>query len=226
MGAQFLEGDIRLTLDNHIIMMHDTTLDRTTNGSGVVRYVHWKGYVDRVFTRWHSTVTSEPVPLLSQVLELLELYPHVSFLLDIKDDNDPLIMEYLVKELKPYSHLLDRLLIGVWDDHFFVLLKKLLPNVKSSFIGITYGSAQPSDYDNYNLNFGYITSDDVNAIHARNRTVFCWTLNKEEEWVHAKAIGIDGIITDRVKECLNFSHNFYWIPFSILNRIGIIFPQQ
>jgi len=204
MGAQILEGDIRLTLDNRIIMMHDTTLDRTTNGSGIVRNTPWTGYVERIFTRWRTTLTNEPVPLLRQVLELLELYPRVSFLLDIKDDNDPVIMEHLVQELKPFSHLLDRLIIGVWDAHYFGLLKKLLPDAKSSFIGQRYSLAHPSDYDNYNLYFGYITSDDVYAIHARNRTVFSWTLNNEEEWGYAKDIGIDGIITDKVMECLNF----------------------
>lgn len=35
-GAQLIEIDIRQTKDGHLILMHDTTIDRTTNGSGLV----------------------------------------------------------------------------------------------------------------------------------------------------------------------------------------------
>ena len=35
-GADLIETDVRRTRDGHYIMMHDATVDRTTNGSGTI----------------------------------------------------------------------------------------------------------------------------------------------------------------------------------------------
>src|SRR5437868_7957496 len=37
LGADYVEIDVRATRDGHLVIMHDSTVDRTTNGSGAVR---------------------------------------------------------------------------------------------------------------------------------------------------------------------------------------------
>lgn len=49
--ATALEGDIRLTKDGEIVMMHDMTLNRTTTGTGTIGQVNWHGYIDSLVTK-------------------------------------------------------------------------------------------------------------------------------------------------------------------------------
>src|SRR5258708_26264384 len=41
-GADLLEMDVQLSSDNEVIVMHDTSVDRTTDGSGLIRDLPWK----------------------------------------------------------------------------------------------------------------------------------------------------------------------------------------
>eukprot|EP00128_Syssomonas_multiformis_P015127 Colp12_sorted_trinity150504_noHs@21171 len=45
LGADAIETDLRLTKDNVVIVMHDTTVDRTTNGTGKVTQLNYYDYI-------------------------------------------------------------------------------------------------------------------------------------------------------------------------------------
>lgn len=95
LGADGLESDVRLTKDGEVIMMHDLTLDRTTNGTGFVEKRNWKGYIEYLKCKNDNgdenedsddTYSSESVPKLQQVLDLLkrEENRNVYLIMDIK----------------------------------------------------------------------------------------------------------------------------------------------
>jgi glycerophosphoryl diester phosphodiesterase len=75
-GADALEMDIRTTADGIPVVMHDRTVDRTTDGTGHVRQLTVAAL--RELDAGHG----ERIPLLTEVLERFE---HVPLLLDIKD---------------------------------------------------------------------------------------------------------------------------------------------
>src|SRR5690625_3867679 len=82
-GADGIELDVQLTKDGEVVVIHDETLERTTDGTGYVKdltlqeikqysagvkYAHFKTYDQVVWDR-------ERVPTLREVLELLAPYP-------------------------------------------------------------------------------------------------------------------------------------------------------
>jgi glycerophosphoryl diester phosphodiesterase len=65
LGVQYVECDIRLTRDERLVVMHDATVDRTTNGSGAIRSL------DFACVRALDAGDGEQVPTLDEVLSLV-----------------------------------------------------------------------------------------------------------------------------------------------------------
>ncbi len=78
LGVEVIELDLRLTRDKHIVILHDSTLDRTTNGKGDVRE-HTLEEIGRL-----DAGNGVRVPTFKEVLDLVQGTP-VMLLLDIKE---------------------------------------------------------------------------------------------------------------------------------------------
>lgn len=82
-GAVTKFADVHISKDGQVVLLHDPTLDRTTNGKGLVSEVDYQGYIDTLTTLKEP---KQPVPLFRQIVDLL-LKPensHVDFLIDTK----------------------------------------------------------------------------------------------------------------------------------------------
>ena len=77
LGVDVIELDLRVTLDKHTVIIHDSTLDRTTNGKGRVRE-HTLEMIRHLDAGY-----GERVPTFEEVLDLVQGQP-VMLLLDIK----------------------------------------------------------------------------------------------------------------------------------------------
>ncbi len=72
LGAHMIEFDVRLTKDGHLIIMHDKTVDRTTNGKGLVSELTLKQIKQLDAGSWKSEkFKGEKVPLLSEALNVI-----------------------------------------------------------------------------------------------------------------------------------------------------------
>jgi glycerophosphoryl diester phosphodiesterase len=72
LGAQMIEFDVQLTKDNKLIIMHDETVDRTTNGSGKVSQLTFKDIRKLDAGTWKSDkFAGEKVPTLQEVLQMM-----------------------------------------------------------------------------------------------------------------------------------------------------------
>lgn len=71
LGAHMIEFDVRITIDKKLIIMHDATVDRTTNGSGMVENLTWNEIKKLDAGTWKSKkFKGERVPLLEEVLDV------------------------------------------------------------------------------------------------------------------------------------------------------------
>jgi len=66
LGVQYVECDVHLTRDERLVVMHDTTVDRTTNGSGAIRSL------DFAAIRALDAGDGEQVPTLDEVLAMVQ----------------------------------------------------------------------------------------------------------------------------------------------------------
>ncbi len=72
MGVRWVEFDVKLTVDDHIILMHDDDLDRTTDGKGPVAAATLKEIRKLDAGRWFSPdYTGETVPTLDEAMTVL-----------------------------------------------------------------------------------------------------------------------------------------------------------
>jgi len=72
LGAQMIEFDVRLTKDNELIIMHDETVDRTTNGSGFVNELTLSEIRKLDAGSWKSKeFAGEKVPTLKEALQIM-----------------------------------------------------------------------------------------------------------------------------------------------------------
>ncbi|MFW6598387.1 glycerophosphodiester phosphodiesterase [Propionibacteriaceae bacterium Y2011] len=75
-GADQLEFDVRVSRDGHLVVMHDATVDRTTDGTGAVADLTWAE------VRSLDAGNGERVP---ELREVWEAFPDVDFQVEIKD---------------------------------------------------------------------------------------------------------------------------------------------
>lgn len=78
-GAQYghtmIEFDAKLSQDGKIFLLHDDTLERTSNGWGIAGDLRWDQLVNVDAGSWFSDkFSAEPLPLLSQVAERCQQY--------------------------------------------------------------------------------------------------------------------------------------------------------
>jgi len=73
-GQAMVEFDAKLSADDVALLMHDASLDRTTNGSGSVRDWSWARLAELDAGRWHSEAfAGEPIPRLDAMLSWLKV---------------------------------------------------------------------------------------------------------------------------------------------------------
>ncbi|KAH9943176.1 PLC-like phosphodiesterase [Epithele typhae] len=175
-GAEGIESDVHVSLDDVVVMFHDPTLDRTTNGKGKIKETNWFGEGGME----HLKTTKTPVqsiPTFVQTVELLmkvRLVParklereHRSldtrahgaareqartFNVDVKIFSEPLHLFTLMHEIiaaQPnwQTELAPRILLGLWHPRFLPQAKAILPYCKRSFIGISPSIARSYFWD-------------------------------------------------------------------------------
>ncbi|MBR8644682.1 hypothetical protein KEH51_10105 [[Brevibacterium] frigoritolerans] len=105
MGADFLEVDIHLSKDDVLVVHHDPTLDRTTNGKGNLRDYTAAELKELDAGSWyHSRYKNERIPLLSEVLE--NFGSEVGILVELKHPSAyPGIEEKLAEELGKFKNV-------------------------------------------------------------------------------------------------------------------------
>lgn len=71
LGVDIIEIDVRLTLDHELVVLHDKTLERTTNGKGKVSHHKLKDIKKLFLKDANGNLTSERVPTLKEALEYI-----------------------------------------------------------------------------------------------------------------------------------------------------------
>ncbi|KAG2228163.1 hypothetical protein INT45_009209 [Circinella minor] len=209
-NASALEGDLRLTKDGEIIMMHDMKLDRTTTGTGKVGDVNYHGYIDGLVTK---TKPPQTIPLFRDVVKLMlrqdVIDKKMYFVVDIKFDNPIEIMDKVHKLLKTefgdhMDTLARQLVIGIWHVDFLPMAQSI--GFPICFIGLSLTAARKhflhtADY--LSMPFAALADSDGKAFieeaHALNKRVLTWTINDVEQMHQCLVMGVDAVVGDHVE---------------------------
>ena len=107
-GAHGIELDVQLTKDAQIVVIHDETIDRTTNGTGYVKDMTWEQLRTYDAGSWfHPSFKGESIPSLEEVLDVVTAH-HESMIINIELKNDqidyPQLEEKVLDLLKGKYH--------------------------------------------------------------------------------------------------------------------------
>ena len=203
-GAHAVELDAKLSQDGEIVVIHDRTLKRTTNGEG---YVHQTSFADlRALDAgsWFSEkYIGEKIPLLEEVLETVASQVFVNIeVTNYKTRNDSLPFD--IAKLVKRMGLQDRVLFSSFLPRNLKILRELLPATpvalltESKIYPITqwFGFANRISADIQHPYHTDVNKRMLEKAHEKGKRIHTWTVNKEDDMQRLFASGIDGIFTD------------------------------
>ncbi len=204
-----IELDIHRCKSGELVVIHDENVGRTTNGTGLVKDLTYLELKRLGAGAWfHSEFKSEHLPLLSEVLELID----GKAVLNIEIKNAPVgypgIEDDLIKLLSTYKHP-DKIVISSFDHELLQRLHKKAPQYKVAILVdgllVNLGKyAAGVGAKAWNPGFELIRADNVAQAHKDGLEVNVWTVNKPEQWKEAVEMGVDGIITDNPKGLMEY----------------------
>ena len=198
LGASMLELDVHLSADGELVVIHDETVDRTTDGTGAVGAMTAAEIRRLDAGSWYGPAfAGERVPLLGEVLDWARGRANLVIELKLGPVWYDGIEERLVAVLREHGATADVLVISA--DHPAVRqVKELEPTVKTA---IMYGgrlidpvgTARGAGADGVRPAHWSLTAADVEALHAAGLAVIPWTVNDEPSMRRMVALAVDGM---------------------------------
>lgn len=203
-GADGVELDVKLTADGHVIVMHDTTVDRTTDGHGRVRDLTLADFRKLDAGSYYAeTFRGTKVPTLDDVFEAIgqECVINVE-LTNYTTPHDSLVDK--VCELVKRHSLQNRILFSSFFGFNLKRAAQLLPEVPRGLLALdgwkgAWARSFGFMFGEYQALHPHITdanAPQVSRVHQLKRRIHVWTANTAEEVTRLKNWGVDGIFTD------------------------------
>jgi glycerophosphoryl diester phosphodiesterase len=203
-GADGVELDAKLTADGHVIVIHDATVDRTTNGNGKVASFTLDAIRKLDAGSWFdSKCAGTQVPLLEEVFETVSKDKLINIeLTNYSTPKDGLTQKVceLIKKHNNQSQI-------IFSSFFASNLKiamQILPEVPRGLLampgliglwarsfGFMFGEFQA-----LHVHISNASKEQTQRVHRIKRRVHVWTANTSEEIIRLKDWGVDGIFTD------------------------------
>ncbi|MFA7141906.1 MAG: glycerophosphodiester phosphodiesterase family protein [Candidatus Paceibacterota bacterium] len=193
--VQAVELDVYVCKTGELVVIHDETVNRTTNK---------KGYVENLTLKELKTLDAgrgEKIPTLNEVLDLINNSAIVNIELKGKGTTFPvskMIKTYIGKGWKK-----ENFLVSSFDFQELKNFFKLCPQIKLGVLiekiekEVDYISlAKEVNAFSINPPFAGITKEFVDQMHKVNLKVFVWTVNTKESAQKLKKLGADGFVTD------------------------------
>jgi len=201
LGVDVLECDVHLTRDGHLAIIHDDTVDRTTNGKGPVAGHSLAELRALDAGSWRGPeFAGQRVPVLEELLALARGRAHVS----IELKQGPLFQSGVEKALVAAleaSGAIEEVLVISFDHRAVRRVRELSPRVG---VGVLYvgrpvdpaGLARAAGAQVLLPQWTLITEEDVQAAHRAGLAMLPWTVNDPERMAGLLDIGVDGMASD------------------------------
>ncbi|MDR7485376.1 MAG: glycerophosphodiester phosphodiesterase [Armatimonadota bacterium] len=208
LGADAVELDVHLSADGVPVVIHESLLDRTTDGRGLVRDYPLDALRRLDAGRWFGErFAGERIPTLAEALEVLRA---VRVIVEIK--NGPVyypgIAARVADTVRAVGHR--AVTVSSFDHPVLLEVRKAAPDLSTAvlYMGRFTDSlwlARETGADVLQPYWAWITPDLIEAAHAAGRRVEAWTVDEPRHARFVIDLGVDGIITnfpDRIRALL------------------------
>ena len=206
MKADYIEIDVQRSKDGELVLIHDTTVDRTTDGTGKVGDLTLEQLRSLDAGSWKGEqFAGEPIPTFEEILDLYrgkvgilielkapELYPGIEEQvaaaliernLDKPQNEKIIIQSFNFESIKKMDQLLPQVPIGVLTSNRADTTLEALKEFS------TYA-------DWFNPSYGIVTEELVNQVHSLGMQIGSWTVRSQEAADFLFEMGVDAIISD------------------------------
>lgn len=188
-----IEIDIHSTKDNVLVVTHDFTLDRTSNGIGYISDYTYNELLKLDFGSWFSQdFVDERIPRLEEVLERINGKKNLIIEIKKRGNKSPNIEKQLISILREYKYN-DKILVKSFNHEAVKKVHELNKNIKTGLL--IYGNLtlllEQIKYTGasfISINHDYITEKLVNTLLSNNLEIMAWTLNNMNIIKEVKAI--------------------------------------
>jgi len=217
MGADVLDMDMHMTKDGVLVLMHDQTVDRTTDGTGAIRDLTLDEIRQLDAGYRFTPDEGKTYPYRGQGLtvptleELFTAFPDKRFGIEIKQTDPAPTAQRFCALIRRYN-MQDKVLVSSFRQENMDAFRVECPEVATSAtenevrlfyvlfrLGLSdlltpvYNSFQVPEVSG---GIHLLTPQFVTAAHRRGLTVQPWTINETEDLKRILALGVDGINTD------------------------------
>ncbi|MDI1257520.1 MAG: glycerophosphodiester phosphodiesterase family protein [Flavobacterium sp.] len=194
MNADGIELDVHLSADNEIIVMHDHSIDRTTNGKGAVKDLSLAALKN------FRIDVSESIPTLNEVFDLIDKKCLINIELKVATAAKPvtaIIEKYVAKKDWKYEHFI----VSSFDWNALQEISNWNPKIPlgvltETNLELAIGFSEYIKAATIHPYFHLITAENVAQMQAKGFGVFPWTINEPEDIDRIKSFNVNGIITD------------------------------
>lgn len=200
-GADMIELDVQLSADGHLVVIHDPTVDRTTDGRGLVSDLTLEQIkaLD-AGSGFSPAYAGEKVPTLDEVLDWAA--SRIPLAIEIK--NGPIyysgIESKIVDALRSHDAAGSCLVIS-FDHNAVLRVKQLSPETATGVLfaccPVSPASlAAAARADVLLPHWSNLTPEMVRSVHSRGLAVSPWVIDDEREMRRALSLGVDGVATN------------------------------
>lgn len=216
MGIDVIETDVHITRDGEIVIWHDPTLERNTNGEGALE-IHTLKELKKLDAGYTFTKDGgKTYPFrgkgiqLCTLSEALEACPDERFNIDLKSQEEDIVERYIDVIRKHNAE--NRVCTASFHLNNLRKLRRLAPDLLTSVSTLevaplvlkTKMHMLPAAFDRkiifqvpvrqYGITI--INKRFIDEMHKRDAVVMVWTINEEEEMERLYKLGVDTIMTD------------------------------
>jgi glycerophosphoryl diester phosphodiesterase len=189
LGAQMIEFDVRLSLDNKLVVVHDPRVNRTTNGKGRVR--------DKTAYELLTLDAGEGnrIPLVEEIFKRYS--GKVKFVIELKDYDTE---EPVLRLIEKYGMIEDIYIVS-FSKRILKKIKYLEPKVTTGLIKLLPTNiardCKDCGADVIAVFRYFINKKLIESTKRDNLLLFAWTVNDPVKCVQFKKMGLTGVVTNK-----------------------------
>ncbi|GIZ09126.1 glycerophosphodiester phosphodiesterase family protein [Flavobacterium sp. UMI-01] len=194
LGVDAVELDVHLSLDGEIVVIHDETVDRTTNGNGFVNQM--------TLTNLQKLTIEDKarIPSLIEVLDVIDKKCLVNIELKGKGTAIP-VVDLIQKYVSNHQWSYHDFIISSFDWEMLVQAQQRntyipIAVLTEEAIEKALAFAKKIKANAINPDYQLLHADNVARIQQEGFQLFPWTVNEFEAIAKMKKWKVDGIISD------------------------------
>ncbi|MGJ6979213.1 glycerophosphodiester phosphodiesterase [Aestuariimicrobium soli] len=207
LGFRYLETDVHVTRDGHLVAFHDDRLDRVSDASGLIRDLT----LDQVRA---VRVNGEPIPLFA---DLVDEFRDARFNVDIKAAG----AEAPLADLLRAHAAFDRVCVGSFGQSRLATYRRLAAPLPKGTAATSCGPVEvaaamaagvvglplpgpglayqvPTHHEVAGRRVPVVTRGFVRGAHRAGRRVHVWTIDDPDEMHRLIDLGVDGLVSDAI----------------------------